>query len=186
MLDWLIDLGTWTCRWWAVWSATTRRWSGSSGRTDTTASSPTIQSTASSIRRGNDFFNECLRKTRIRHFFVVAKVFFYACWLLAPFTDFPFLVSTASFQLSLPIKVYKSEYHPYLKPRLNRFHYIRYFSAHCLKLTLKFTVETKEIIMDEVAKGLDLNPNRFRWIPLFVYWIRQCCYEYAILIYKVS
>ena len=38
----------------------------------------------------------------------------------------------------------------------------RYFSAHCLKLTLKFTVETKEVVMDEVAKALDLNPNRFR------------------------
>lgn len=37
----------------------------------------------------------------------------------------------------------------------------RYFSAHCLKLTLKFTVETKEVVMDEVAKALDLNPNRF-------------------------
>jgi len=37
----------------------------------------------------------------------------------------------------------------------------RYFSARSLKLTLKMTVETKEIIMDEVAKGLDLNPNRF-------------------------
>jgi hypothetical protein len=31
-----------------------------------------------------------------------------------------------------------------------------------MKLTLKFTVETKEIVMDEVAKSLDLNPNRFR------------------------
>lgn len=37
----------------------------------------------------------------------------------------------------------------------------RYFSAHSMKLTLKFTVETKEIVMDEVAKSLDLNPNRF-------------------------
>jgi len=37
----------------------------------------------------------------------------------------------------------------------------RFFSAHSLKLTLKFTVETKEILMDEVAKELDLNPNRF-------------------------
>jgi len=37
----------------------------------------------------------------------------------------------------------------------------RYFSARSLKLTLKMTVETREIIMDEVAKGLDLNPNRF-------------------------
>lgn len=37
----------------------------------------------------------------------------------------------------------------------------RYFSAHMIKLTLKFTVETQEIVMDEVAKSLDLNPNRF-------------------------
>ena len=37
----------------------------------------------------------------------------------------------------------------------------RYFSAHKIKLTLKYTVETQEIVMDEVAKSLDLNPNRF-------------------------
>lgn len=37
----------------------------------------------------------------------------------------------------------------------------RYFSAKSLKLTLKMTVETREIVMDEVARTLDLNPNRF-------------------------
>ena len=55
----------------------------------------------------------------------------------------------------------------------------RYFSAAKMKLTLKFTLETQEIVMDEVmcntftykvseqkylfqvAKALDLNPNRF-------------------------
>ena len=37
----------------------------------------------------------------------------------------------------------------------------RYFSSHNLKLTYKGSLETKEYIMDEIAKNLDLNPNRF-------------------------
>ncbi|KAJ8301186.1 hypothetical protein KUTeg_020173 [Tegillarca granosa] len=37
----------------------------------------------------------------------------------------------------------------------------RYFSSHNLKLTYKGSLETKEYIMDEIAKCLDLNPNRF-------------------------
>jgi len=37
----------------------------------------------------------------------------------------------------------------------------RYYSAHKMKLTLKFTLETQEIVMDEIAKSFDLNPNRF-------------------------
>lgn len=37
----------------------------------------------------------------------------------------------------------------------------RYFSAQLLKLTYKGSLETKEIIMDEVAKNLDLHPHRF-------------------------
>ncbi|KAK3608099.1 hypothetical protein CHS0354_004756 [Potamilus streckersoni] len=37
----------------------------------------------------------------------------------------------------------------------------RYFSSHNLKLTYKGSLETKEYIMDELAKCLDLNPNRF-------------------------
>lgn len=37
----------------------------------------------------------------------------------------------------------------------------RYFSAENLKLTFKGNLETKEYIMDEVAKSLDLHPNRF-------------------------
>jgi len=44
----------------------------------------------------------------------------------------------------------------------------RYFSAKSLKLTLKMTVETKEIVMDEVAKGLDLNPNRFSLLAALI------------------
>ena len=36
----------------------------------------------------------------------------------------------------------------------------KYYSARKLKLTLKFTVETQMINMDEVAKAFDLNPNR--------------------------
>ncbi|KZS14381.1 Constitutive coactivator of PPAR-gamma protein 1 [Daphnia magna] len=37
----------------------------------------------------------------------------------------------------------------------------RYFSSKQLKLTYKGSLETKEFILDEVAKGLNLNPNRF-------------------------
>lgn len=37
----------------------------------------------------------------------------------------------------------------------------RYFSCQNLKLTYKGSLETKEYIMDELAKALDLNPNRF-------------------------
>uniref|UniRef100_T1INJ6 Constitutive coactivator of PPAR-gamma-like protein 1 n=1 Tax=Strigamia maritima TaxID=126957 RepID=T1INJ6_STRMM len=37
----------------------------------------------------------------------------------------------------------------------------RYFSSEQLKLTYKGSLETKEFILDEVAKGLDLHPNRF-------------------------
>ena len=37
----------------------------------------------------------------------------------------------------------------------------RYFSSQNLKLTYKGSLETKEYIMDEIAKNLDLNPNRF-------------------------
>lgn len=37
----------------------------------------------------------------------------------------------------------------------------RYFSSHNLKLTYKGSLETKEYIMDEIAKNLNLNPNRF-------------------------
>ena len=37
----------------------------------------------------------------------------------------------------------------------------KYYSAAKLKLTLKFTVETQQVDMDEIAKCLDLNPNRF-------------------------
>ncbi|XP_076469584.1 constitutive coactivator of PPAR-gamma-like protein 1 homolog [Babylonia areolata] len=37
----------------------------------------------------------------------------------------------------------------------------RYFSSHNLKLTYKGSLETKEYIMDEIAKCLNLNPNRF-------------------------
>ncbi|ESO82329.1 hypothetical protein LOTGIDRAFT_223375 [Lottia gigantea] len=37
----------------------------------------------------------------------------------------------------------------------------RYFSSNNLKLTYKGSLETKEYIMDEIAKCLDLNPNRF-------------------------
>lgn len=37
----------------------------------------------------------------------------------------------------------------------------RYFSSNNLKLTYKGSLETREYIMDEVAKCLDLNPNRF-------------------------
>lgn len=35
------------------------------------------------------------------------------------------------------------------------------YSAKKIKLTLKFSVETEQVDMDEVAKALDLNPNRF-------------------------
>ncbi|XP_045164687.2 constitutive coactivator of PPAR-gamma-like protein 1 homolog isoform X2 [Mercenaria mercenaria] len=37
----------------------------------------------------------------------------------------------------------------------------RYFSNQNLKLTYKGSLETKEYVMDEIAKSLDLNPNRF-------------------------
>lgn len=37
----------------------------------------------------------------------------------------------------------------------------RYFSCQNLKLTYKGSLETKEYVMDEIAKSLDLNPNRF-------------------------
>lgn len=37
----------------------------------------------------------------------------------------------------------------------------RYFSSEQLKLTYKGSLETKEFILNEVAKGLDLHPNRF-------------------------
>lgn len=37
----------------------------------------------------------------------------------------------------------------------------RYFSSNNLKLTYKGSLETKEYIMDEIAKCLNLNPNRF-------------------------
>lgn len=37
----------------------------------------------------------------------------------------------------------------------------RYFSSQNLKLTYKGSLETKEYVMDEIAKCLDLNPNRF-------------------------
>lgn len=37
----------------------------------------------------------------------------------------------------------------------------RYFSSQNLKLTYKGSLETKEYVMDEIAKSLDLNPNRF-------------------------
>lgn len=37
----------------------------------------------------------------------------------------------------------------------------RYFSAESLKLTFRGNLDTKELILDEVAKQLDLNPNRF-------------------------
>ena len=37
----------------------------------------------------------------------------------------------------------------------------RYFSANNLKLTYKGSLETTEYIVDEIAKCLNLNPNRF-------------------------
>ncbi|XP_043207106.1 constitutive coactivator of PPAR-gamma-like protein 1 isoform X2 [Amphibalanus amphitrite] len=37
----------------------------------------------------------------------------------------------------------------------------RYFSAKQMKLTYKGSLETKEFILNEVARGLDLQPNRF-------------------------
>ncbi|XP_076310626.1 constitutive coactivator of PPAR-gamma-like protein 1 homolog isoform X2 [Tachypleus tridentatus] len=37
----------------------------------------------------------------------------------------------------------------------------RYFSSEQLKLTYKGSLETKELILDEVARTLNLNPNRF-------------------------
>ena len=37
----------------------------------------------------------------------------------------------------------------------------RYFSSESLKLTFKGSLETKEYIMDEVARQIDLNPDRF-------------------------
>ena len=37
----------------------------------------------------------------------------------------------------------------------------RYFSSQNLKLTYKGSLETKEYIMDQIAKCLDLNPSRF-------------------------
>lgn len=37
----------------------------------------------------------------------------------------------------------------------------RYFSSHSLKLTFRGTLETREYIMDEVAKAIDLHPKRF-------------------------
>lgn len=37
----------------------------------------------------------------------------------------------------------------------------RYFSSNSLKLTYKGSLETKEYIMEEIAKCLNLNPNRF-------------------------
>ncbi|ELT95705.1 hypothetical protein CAPTEDRAFT_222688 [Capitella teleta] len=37
----------------------------------------------------------------------------------------------------------------------------RYFSSHCLKLTYRGTLETKEYMMDDVAKTVDLHPQRF-------------------------
>ena len=37
----------------------------------------------------------------------------------------------------------------------------RYFSSQHLKLTYKGALETKEFVLDEVAKKLDLNPKRF-------------------------
>ena len=36
----------------------------------------------------------------------------------------------------------------------------KYFSAHALKLSMHFDVTTTEYGVDEVAKALDLNPNR--------------------------
>jgi hypothetical protein len=52
-----------------------------------------------------------------------------------------------------------------------------------MKLTLKFTVETKEIVMDEVAKSLDLNPNRFRSEILLnsPFWIILVNESYPVL-----
>ena len=37
----------------------------------------------------------------------------------------------------------------------------RLLSAHALKMSFQFTVQTVEYVLDEVAKSLDLNPNRF-------------------------
>ncbi len=37
----------------------------------------------------------------------------------------------------------------------------RYFSAKSLKMTFQFEISTVEYVLDEVAKSLDLNPNRF-------------------------
>ena len=37
----------------------------------------------------------------------------------------------------------------------------RFFSAHALKMTFQYEVTTLEYVLDEMAKSLDLNPNRF-------------------------
>lgn len=37
----------------------------------------------------------------------------------------------------------------------------RFFSAHALKMTFQYEVTTIEYVLDEMAKSLDLNPNRF-------------------------
>jgi hypothetical protein len=37
----------------------------------------------------------------------------------------------------------------------------RLFSSHSLKLTYRGNIETKEYIMDDVAKTIDLHPQRF-------------------------
>lgn len=37
----------------------------------------------------------------------------------------------------------------------------RYFSSEHLKLTFRGSLETRELILDEVAKQLNLHPNRF-------------------------
>ena len=46
-----------------------------------------------------------------------------------------------------------SEYAMFSPPRL--------FSAHALKMTFNYEVNSVEYMLDEVAKALDLNPNRF-------------------------
>ena len=37
----------------------------------------------------------------------------------------------------------------------------RYFSSEHMKLTFRGSLETRELILDEVAKQLNLHPNRF-------------------------
>jgi hypothetical protein len=61
----------------------------------------------------------------------------------------------------------------------------RYFSSHDLKLTYKGSLETKEFIMDEIAKCLDLNPNRFCIFAALLgeYVVRNSPAEVCIIIY---